>query len=61
MNFNKTYATPLWDQLLARELYDTFAENVNVVDDPAMQGVVKRMSALLRAGWRGAAGPVRLT
>jgi arylsulfatase A-like enzyme len=45
------------DELLAAELYDhesDSAENLNVAGEPANAAVVKRLSAMLKAGWRGA-------
>ena len=55
-----TPPTPLWDELLGSELYDhteadsveNFAESVNLAADSAHAGVVARLRAQLRAGWR---------
>jgi len=44
-------------RIRARELYDhrkDAAENVNVADRPELAGTVKRLSEMLKAGWRAA-------
>ena len=50
-----------WDELKGTELYDhglddsveNAAESVNVVALPGTAAVVKELSAMLHAGWRG--------
>jgi arylsulfatase A-like enzyme len=47
-------------RLLAAELYDhesDSAENVNVAGEPANAETVKKLAAMLQAGWRGALPP----
>jgi len=64
VRFNKTTATPLWDQLLGTELYDhteddtvaNIAESANVVAKPELSDIVTSLSRQLRAGWRASDG-----
>ena len=63
VGFDKTTTPPTihWDVLKGTELYDhtaddtveNVAESLNVVALPANAAVVKGLSAMLHAGWRG--------
>jgi hypothetical protein len=49
--------TPLWNSTAAVELYNRTAdpnENLNLAGRPEMAAVIKQLSALLHANWRGA-------
>merc|ERR1712083_1139887 len=64
VNFNKTGfpPTPLWDEILGRELYDhgtdktdtNAAEAINLANDESAKDIVKELSIKLHAGWRSA-------
>ncbi|GAB6026904.1 hypothetical protein CHUAL_013549 [Chamberlinius hualienensis] len=59
VQFNHTTFTANWTQVYAKELYlekpnSYLGEDVNVVDDPKYSKVTKRLSKLLRKGWKHA-------
>ena len=62
VRFNHTTAVAHWDDVWGRELYDHTSpessifddENINMVDDPDKEDLVKELHQALIDGWRKA-------